>query len=241
MDKLETAALNGELFNPHRSPSPARSLSPEPNTDDELGSDISQPSSPARAAPQQYAPPSRDGGAQTGPKGVITDRKNQRLADRLAQETQRLQVIEAQQKKALTGATSQREDELRERERLLKESEEDGLAREQWRAQRRVELERERRGDGKYDEHDGVRGSRSARGQGGLREVGMEGFLEAVERPGWAVILIYEPVRRPRSSVRPQGAQAERIGRAKVPFATRIDGRIGATTTAQLAPHAPPG
>lgn len=195
MDKLETAALNGELFNPHRSPSPARSLSPEPNTDDELGSDISRPTSPTdRTAPQQFAPPPRADGAQTGPKGVITDRKNQRLADRLAQETQRLQVIEAQQRKALTGSTSQREDELRERERLLKESEEDGLAREQWRAQRRAELEAEKYGGEKYQDYPGTRGIQNGRGQGGLREVGMEGYLEAVERPGWAVILIYEPV-----------------------------------------------
>lgn len=193
MDKLETAALNGDLFNPHRSPSPARSTSPDNNTDDELGSDISRPASPVQAPPP-YAAPSRGAGAQTGPKGVITDRKNQRLADRLAQETQRLQVIEAQQRRALTGATSQGEDELRERERLLEESEEDGLAREQWRAQRRAELERQRGGEDRYEDHPGARALMNGRGQGRLREVGMEGFLEAVERPGWAVILIYEPV-----------------------------------------------
>ena len=190
MAALEAAALNGELFNPHRSPSPARSLSTasEPNTDDELGSDISRASSPG---PSHPSAPTIDmagrGGAKTGPKGVINDREAQRHSDRLAQSAQRLQMAEQQRRKTMIGVTSTEEDELREEERLLKESEEDAIAREQRRVRRRAEIEKEQDGGSVNDVHREYR-------RGGLREVGKEGFLSAVERPGWTVVLIYEPV-----------------------------------------------
>ena len=185
MAALEAAALSGELFNPRRSLSPARSLSTasEPNTDDELGSDISRPSSPH--LPSHTTASSR-GGAQTGPKGVINDRENQRHSDRIAQSAQRVQLVENQKKKTMIGVTSLEEDSLREKERLLKESEEDALAREQWRARRRAEIERGEKGSGEEE----YRGHR----RGGLREVGKEGFLSAVEKRGWTVVLIYESV-----------------------------------------------
>jgi hypothetical protein len=186
MAALEAAALSGELFQPRRSPSPARSLSTasEPNTDDELGSDLSRPTSTSLSS--HNAAPSR-GGAQTGPKGVINDRDNQRHSDRLAQSAQRLQIVESQKKKTMLGVTSVEEDDLREKERLLKESEEEAIAREQWRAKRRAEMEKVER-DGGEENHRGHR-------RGGLREVGKEGFLTAVEKRGWTVVLIYEPVR----------------------------------------------
>lgn len=194
MSALENAALNGDLFRPHRSPSPARSISSsQANTDDELGSDLSRPSSPSNLHPPAQPTAAPTGGAQTGVKGVINDRQAHTRASHLASDLQKRATIAYQEKHTITGLTSTEEDKLREREReRYRESEEDALAREKWRASRKAELIR---GESmKESEADG--GSR----RGGLREIGKEGFLNAVERPGWTVILIYEPVRPPTTS-----------------------------------------
>lgn len=88
----------------------------------------------------------------------------------------------------MVGVTSLEEDDLREKERLLKELEDDAFAREQWRASRRAELEKPKEVEVGREDYRGYR-------RGGLREVGKEGFLNAVEKRGWTVVLIYEPVR----------------------------------------------
>ena len=87
--------------------------------------------------------------------------------------------------RAAQGEASERET---ERAKWNREAAEDALARERWRAQRRAEIERERN---KGREEDGVVRSKN----GGIREVGREGFIRAVEREGWVLVLIYEPVR----------------------------------------------
>lgn len=188
MAELENAALNGDLFRPHRSPSPARSISSfQANTDDELGSDLSRPSSPSRlASSHQLNVPGPVVGAQTGPKGVMNDRQHHARQSAMASCLQKQAIIADQEKHAIVGSTSTEEDVLRERERLLRENEEDGLAREKWRASRKAELIR-----GENNEEDGKEGGSR---RGGLREIGKEGFVSAVERSGWTVILIYEPV-----------------------------------------------
>ncbi|RXK41992.1 hypothetical protein M231_00713 [Tremella mesenterica] len=165
---LETAALNGTLFRP-RSPSPTRSAStasPE-NTDDELGSDISPSRPPSAAASSQAL---LHDGPQTGPKGVIEDRKAVERHARRQQEEVLRQRVEEQAERAIV-VPSYNEEQARERE-------EEEL-RSRWRRERREELRSNReRGD-------------SPR-RGGLKEVGQEGFVNAVERNGWAVVLIYE-------------------------------------------------
>jgi hypothetical protein len=65
-----------------------------------------------------------------------------------------------------------------------------------WRKARKEELRRTREGTG---DADGGSAGHAALVEGvvkrgGLRAVGKEGFVSAVERPGWVVILIYEPV-----------------------------------------------
>ena len=75
--------------------------------------------------------------------------------------------------------TLEEEGKLREREKLV-EDEEDMERR---RRKRRGEMEAEKLDDG---------GGWMKRG--GLREIGKEGFVRAVERPGRVVVLIYEPV-----------------------------------------------
>lgn len=192
MAELEHAALSGELFSP-RSPSPSRSTSTSSpqNTDDELGSDLSAPPSPSLPSSTGAAPPASTG-PQTGPKGVISDRRARTAADQAQSARQRQELRAAQERQAIVGLTVDEEAEEREREELLKETrdedarkerEDDASAWEAWRARRREELG-QRAGD---------RGN-SGGGSKGLREVGQEGFVGAVERPGWVVVLIYEPV-----------------------------------------------
>lgn len=201
MADLEAAALSGDLFRP-RSHSPTRSESTSSplNTDDELGSDLSRPSSPhgsnanllSQSSQPSAAAPSHSG-AQTGPKGVISDRRAQRSQAREDGERDRRAVRAEQERRAIVAETVEQERVRREKEERDREAWEREREREEeenrlkWRRQRREELERERGGG----ERDGEAGLK----RGGLREVGKEGFLMAVERPGWVVILIYEPVR----------------------------------------------
>ena len=192
MSKLEAAALDGTLFESHRSPSLQRSNSPSPpNTDDEHGSDLSPPASPSRLPPSSTI---NAHDPQTGPKGVITDRQAHIRHAREEKVRAGRDIRERQERRKIIASTVHEEDMLRaeDEERLLKPSAlprqagqddlEDEKYREQWRATRRAEME------GKSKSLDGG-------GKRGLREIGQEGFLSAVERPGWVVILIYEPVR----------------------------------------------
>lgn len=215
MADLERAALSGELFQP-RPTSPARSASSASlqslNTEDELGSDLSD-SGPSRASRALLARGERgdgfnaagagDGagatatgsstehdGPQTGPKGVISDRRARSAADQASARDRREATRRAQGRRAIVGATVEEEDAMRRaeangagmQEEEREQDREERSAREAWRAQRRDELAgRGQAGDG--------------RGGGkGLREVGEEGFVSAVERTGWVVVLIYEPV-----------------------------------------------
>ena len=183
MADLETAVLNGSLLNPHRSPSPARSGSSGGNTDDDLGSDIS---ATAVDSGQYEHPTSSANDPQTGPKGVISDRqahdRNARYERIKALKEARLE----QERRKLVALTLEEEDELRrdEEARLIngrkteRVDEDDEAFKEAWRAARKDQIASERNGGMKR----------------GLREIGIEGFLNAVERPGWVVVLIYEPV-----------------------------------------------
>lgn len=171
MAALEAAALNGSLFQP-RSTSPTRSsstASPQ-NTDDELASDHSPPSSPSVL-------PQSNGGAQTGPKGVINDQRARTLHDKSESERVRRETIRIQEKRGIVAQTSVEEERNRKVAEKEVEEEEEEVKR-RWRSSRITEIDGERK-------------------RGGLREVGKEGFVSAVERPGWVVVLIYEPVRFP--------------------------------------------
>ena len=103
------------------------------------------------------------------------------------------EVREDQEKRKMVALTSEEEDERRERERLMRESGEDEGEVARWRRKRREEIHRET-----MNGH----GDRSVK-RGGLREVGKEGFVGAVERPGWVVVLIHEPVCGYRPAVAP--------------------------------------
>ena len=151
-DKLEDAALSGALFRAQDPASPSRSSS----------SSTSRPSSPVPSTHPLLPTYTDRPGAQTGPKGVISDRRfhDRQAHDDAAASVESLRVD--QERRAIVAPTVEEEDVMR------------------WRERRMAEL-RESEGPVKR----------------GLREVGKEGFVAAVERNGWVVVLIYEPVRYP--------------------------------------------
>ena len=187
MAALESAALSGSLFRP-RSHSTARSASTASptNTDDELASDLSEPLS--------SFPVSARNGPQTGPKGVIEDRRSHVRQSRLDKERAVRGMQAYQERRKMVGMTSAEDDEHRKWERLM-DHREMGFQDEQ----EDEEGVREGREETEGRVMSGRRVNRWGKDEMvrrvGLREVGKQGFVSAVERPGWVVILIYEPVR----------------------------------------------
>ncbi|WRT70714.1 uncharacterized protein IL334_007712 [Kwoniella shivajii] len=209
-DSLETAALNGSLFTFDPSPSsPSRSassISPD-NTDDELGSDYDEPSNLIGGkrgdTSGRGVPDIENGnrtvvehdGPQTGPKGVIEDRKAHNSHSRQIKERQNAERVSELNRRAIVGLTIHEEDQLRKRE----QAGQDDVEVEEWRRKRKDQLRyQDRTGydhdeGGNEDEKYRQYGRRESVKRGGLKEVGKEGFIDAVERNGWVVVLIYEP------------------------------------------------
>lgn len=186
-DTLEQAVLSGAMF---RDPSSLvsefraedrQTPSPEPNTDDELGSDYSPPSSPR----QQQATAEGASSRSTGVKGVIKDQKAAALRAREQQLARRLLANEALEERALLAPTWVEDDELR--------------AREQTEAGERARRWARTPGSGLVNSlsRSGGEGERHRPGgkRGFLREVSSDGFLNAVDQAaGWVVVLVFEPV-----------------------------------------------
>lgn len=141
-------------------------------------------------------------GHHTGVKGVIDDRKmhdSNAAAQKQSQATAK--AIELQ-RKALVGLTIHEEAELVAKDKKKEEEEDAEL--ENWRKKRRDQLQRQktmqqedesqwdrqRQGDFAYGEGNAEKGIR----RGALREISEHNFVESVEREGWAIVLIYEPV-----------------------------------------------
>ncbi|KAG9093862.1 hypothetical protein FRC07_011406, partial [Ceratobasidium sp. 392] len=136
---LEELVLSGALFNGgeegKKSPVRSRSVTPEPNTDDELfGSDISRPASPADGA--QASSSIGMGPGRTGVKGVIRDRAEARTREN-ARRAQEIAALNSQMEKAAITARTYKEDE----EAARKEAEEEEQsAKERYRRRRWREL-----------------------------------------------------------------------------------------------------
>lgn len=128
--------------------------------------------------------------SKTGPKAVLADAENARL---LASERQRHAAngINEIAKTFGRGLTVSEEDDLRRREPKEHAVVED------WRARRMTELRSAAREDTTDDDSDDSEGWESKvrkRRRGAVRQVDAQGLLAAIERPGWALLFIYEPV-----------------------------------------------
>ncbi|WVO17445.1 hypothetical protein L204_105137 [Cryptococcus depauperatus] len=221
MDALEKAALDGSLFADPTPPSPTRSISSVSpvNTDDELGSDLesfaleddSNQRSKALADEgfiggkrnivqssgqdigQQYL---NHNGPQTGVKGVIEDHRTAVAHQNAAKRAEAVAQSVELERKAIVGLTVHEEAEL-----VAKEKDADEEL-QKLRRKRIEQLRLEREGqvgsslsneEGSQDVMSGDDDIKWGVRKGALREIGKEQFVEAVERKGWVVVLIYEP------------------------------------------------
>lgn len=122
------------------------------------------------------------GPGRTGVKGVIRDRAEARAREQ-SRRTQEITALNAQMEKSAITARTFREDE--EAARKEKEQEEERGAKERYRRRRWRELKE--------------RATGGSAGFGHLREIGVHGFVEAVENEQphiWVVVHIYELVSR---------------------------------------------
>lgn len=168
-DALEEAALSGALFKDNYRP-PERSGTPEPSDSGSEPDSDSENYHDNAVGDSQTALIEEDEihakGAQTGIKGVLNDKKAHTRSTLSKQDEERKGLKERMGKMSIVANTWKEEEELRAKEK----DQGDGI--EEWRS-RRIEEMKARKG---------------------LREVGKEGFVSAVEREGWVCVLIYEPV-----------------------------------------------
>jgi hypothetical protein len=167
-DALEEAALSGALFKDNYRP-PERSGTPEPS-DSGSEPDSEDYQNDRTVGDSQTALIEEDEihakGAQTGIKGVLNDKKAHTRTTQSKEKEERRGLKERMEKMSIVGNTWKEEEDLRAKEK----DQEGGI--EKWRKGRIEEMKARK----------------------GLREVGKEGFVSAVEREGWVCVLIYEPV-----------------------------------------------
>lgn len=184
---LEHAALSGELFQP-RSNSPTRSESTSSplNTDDELASDLDDDNESdhkdgfvsRRHGMMAGKSAGRDGestraliepekGARTGIKGVLNDKKAHTAHTRNEAMVGARELRKRMENTAITIPGRQ------SHKTIHGAGAEEGEGEEEWRKRRIMEFELSKKG---------------------LKEVGKNGFVSAVEKAGWVLVLIYEPV-----------------------------------------------
>jgi hypothetical protein len=171
-DALEEAALSGALFKDNYRP-PERSGTPEPSDSGSEPDSDSDYENKDTIGDSQTALIEEDEihakGAQTGIKGVLNDKKAHTRSTQSRGKEERRGLKERMEKMSIVANTWKEEEDMRAKEK----EEEDGI--EGWRKARIEEMKARK----------------------GLREVGKEGFVSAVEKEGWVVVLIYEPVSHP--------------------------------------------
>ncbi|KAF7967359.1 hypothetical protein HWV62_34639 [Athelia sp. TMB] len=178
-DNIEDLILSGKFFSTSRSSSPARSPSPGWHDDELLsgsedeGAKLYQHQQP-RGAPQHESVGMGPG--RTGVKGVIRDRNEAQSSARDRRTIELAELNKKMEKASLGGKTFLEEEREREIEQVLRE----GPSRDE---NANVDRISGKQKDGRF---------------GHLREVGVHGFVDAVEREErntWVVVHLYEPVR----------------------------------------------
>lgn len=196
---LEQAALSGELFQP-RSNSPTLSESSvEVNTDDELASDLEpdlESDDDGKAgfiSRRRQGRGTREGGGEstraliepeqgprTGIKGVLNDKKAHTTHTRNETNDRARELRKEMERTAITAKSPGSSKTISGAGAGASAcGDGDGDGRDEWKKKRMMEFELNKKG---------------------LKEVGKTGFVSAVEKPGWVMVLIYEPVRHILSS-----------------------------------------
>jgi hypothetical protein len=185
--------LSGEFFNPRsRSPSPTRSASPEWDRDYTHDDDYDSSKAKNAQIEKMLGGPAdidtSDGGigvgvqGRTGVKGVIRDRDEARSRAR-DQQARDMKTLNAKMEKSALSARTYAEDEAAAK------------------AERARMEGRALSDDDDVDQRQTIWGAPKGR-FGHLREVGMAGFVGAVEeeRGTWVLVHLHEPVRALRVS-----------------------------------------
>ena len=196
-DVLEELALSGVLFQDTRPPSrPHSPLSrtPSPNADDGLFTDLSREAElSGGAASNMYEPTPESvgmGPGRTGVKGVIRDRNEALARDRLRQREEMREIRRKMERTAITGKTYAEEEESKQRQQTTQLEDEESDE----------EVARVRSRKGHTMMFPGPTSGRENSTYGYLREVGSNGFVQAVEqvdRNVWVVVHLYHPVCSP--------------------------------------------
>lgn len=217
-DRLEEAVLSGALFvdpsltldslTEYRAPSPSFSNDISPvNTDDELGSDLDEDHAPHQSVNSitrreyTYTPslplaPGSQQSTRTGPKGVLQDSRNAKAEARAKQVEATVKGTADMERRALLGSTWEEEERMRKEEDRKKRGETGGSHDDEDDVKERRRLKRlgELGGVGPDTFDAGAARGGGSKRKGYLREVGMEGYLRAVEDSGWTIVLVYEAV-----------------------------------------------
>jgi hypothetical protein len=191
---IEALVLSGELFNgSSRSSSPVRPTSPDAGWhDDEISPEVRRrieqgydydsddQRRDAQKAKESQAESIGMGPGRTGVKGVIRDRDEAEAMEK-DQQSRELDEMQRRMEKSHLGGKTFLEEE-REKAALGLDERVDSLV------MRELEASKEWRQD--------IFGNNKDRRFGHLREVGLKGFVAAVEeeRAIWVVVHIYEPV-----------------------------------------------
>lgn len=187
---IEALVLSGELFNgPSRSSSPARSASPDAgwHDDDLANAGLDYDSDTQRRLESEKGTQGESigmGPGRTGVKGVIRDRNEAEGLER-GKRARELSEMRTQMEKTNLGGKTFLEE---EREKSGLEGKVDDL----------VLKEREKEKGKELEERRDMFGRKREGRFGHLREVGVKGFVGAVEkeeRGVWVVVHLYEPVR----------------------------------------------
>lgn len=181
---IEELVLSGKLFSSSRPSSPARTPSPDSGWhDDDL---LSNEKDDEKATVYQHQQPQEQqhdsvgmGPGRTGVKGVLRDRDEAQDIARGKRMVEIAELNKRMEKASLGGKTFLEEEREREIHKLMMEGSSGKV-----------------QDDERADIFGRAKGSRF----GHLREVGMEGFVSAVEqeeRGVWVVVHLYEPVSSP--------------------------------------------
>lgn len=221
-DALEQAILSGATASQTTSIRPDSPLNTDDELGSDLEDGMPEPADYGlEVADSQGSSRGQGKGYQTGVKGVIQDHKDSALRNRQLHQAQSRRQNKYLLSKAFQAQTHDEEQLARKHEHALKEKRESGVqdryqtthtnteqdseeeeARRRWKEKRIQQFKRQSSSQLSGEDHSSSdEASRHHRSESrsrafteALREVRPQGFLEQVDKPGWTIVLLYEPV-----------------------------------------------